>query len=80
MCSGELYPVETDVRLCDELTTGEEVEVDMENDMLTVLASGKKYNLKPLGDVSDIGSVTVKELLHMLASQLRSQAHKSHRF
>jgi hypothetical protein len=50
-CSGELYPVETDVRLCDELETGREVEVDMEADVLTDLSTGKKYPLKPLGDV-----------------------------
>lgn len=50
-CRGELYPVETDCRICDELTTGEEVEVDMVDDVLTVLSTGKKYNLKALGDV-----------------------------
>ena len=49
--TGELYPVETDVRLCDEIVTGEEVEVDMVNDILTVVSTGKTYNLKPLGDV-----------------------------
>lgn len=49
--SGELYPVETDERLCDVLATGGEVEVDMEADVLTDLATGKKYSLKPLGDV-----------------------------
>ena len=48
---GELYPCETDVRLCDELKTGQEVEVDMENDVLTVLSDGTQYNLKPLGEV-----------------------------
>ena len=50
-CSGELYPCETDVRLCEELETGDEVEVDMEADVLTVLASGKQHPLKPIGDV-----------------------------
>jgi hypothetical protein len=44
--------VETDERLCDVLQTGQEVEVDMVNDVLTDLATGKKYSLKPLGDVS----------------------------
>lgn len=39
------------MRLCDELKTGEEVEVDMEKDVLTVLSSGKQYPLKPLGEV-----------------------------
>ncbi len=31
---------------------GQEVEVDMENDTLTNVASGKVYKLKPLGEVS----------------------------
>jgi 3-isopropylmalate/(R)-2-methylmalate dehydratase small subunit len=52
--TGELYPVETEVRLCDELRTGEEVEVDMDADVLTVIATGKKYNLRPLGDVAPV--------------------------
>ncbi|KAG7673348.1 hypothetical protein Ndes2526B_g03212 [Nannochloris sp. 'desiccata'] len=52
--TGELYPVETDERLCDALTTGSEVEVDMENDVLTDLATGKKFNLKPLGDAGPV--------------------------
>lgn len=51
VATGELYPVETDIRLCDELETGAEVEVDMENDVLTDIASGKTYPLKSLGDV-----------------------------
>jgi len=50
-CRGELYPCETDIRLCEELSTGQEVEVDMDNDVLTVLESGRQYNLKPLGEV-----------------------------
>jgi hypothetical protein len=45
--------VETDERLCEVLQTGQEVEVDMVNDVLTDLATGKKYSLKPLGDVSE---------------------------
>ncbi|EFN55093.1 hypothetical protein CHLNCDRAFT_12715, partial [Chlorella variabilis] len=52
--TGELYPVETDARLCDELETGREVEVDMVADVLTDLATGKKYSLKPLGDAGPV--------------------------
>lgn len=52
--TGELYPVETDLRICDELETGDEVEVDMENDVLTVLSTGKAYSLKPLGDAGPV--------------------------
>lgn len=40
------------MRLCDELETDEEVEVDMNTDVLTVLRTGKQYPLKPIGDVS----------------------------
>lgn len=52
--TGELYPVETDERLCDVLETGEEVEVDMERDVLTVVGSGKTYSLKALGDAGPV--------------------------
>ena len=40
------------MRLCDALSTGEEVEVDMERNVLTALATGQQFDLKPLGDVS----------------------------
>lgn len=98
MSTGELYPVETDLRLCDELKTGarhrqrssraaphqhqqcnwphaysgclgpvahhvlpvvaagEEVTVDMEANVLTNHSTGKTYELKALGDVSDLGA------------------------
>lgn len=54
VATGELYPVETDLRLCDELETGHEVEVDMEKDVLTDLTTGKQYNLKSLGDAGPV--------------------------
>lgn len=54
VATGELYPCETDLRLCDELQTGQEVEVDMDNDVLTDIASGKQYNLKPLGEAGPV--------------------------
>jgi len=49
--SGELYPCETDERLCEQLETGAEVEVDLEADRLTDLATGRTFSLKPLGEV-----------------------------
>ncbi|KIZ07381.1 3-isopropylmalate/(R)-2-methylmalatedehydratase small subunit [Monoraphidium neglectum] len=52
--TGELYPVETDVRLCDELTTGQEVTVDMEKDVLVNHATGKEYSLKPIGEAGPV--------------------------
>lgn len=36
------------------LLVGQEVEVDMENDTLTDVESGKIYNLKPLGEVGNL--------------------------
>ena len=56
VATGELYPSELGdgVRVCDELETGEEVEVDLEKDTLTALKSGKVYPLKPLGDAGPV--------------------------
>ena len=58
-------PCETDVRLCEELETDEEVEVDMDTDVLTVLRTGKQYPLKPIGDV---GSRQDAPTLHPVTS------------
>eukprot|EP00983_Pelagomonas_calceolata_P125816 1161240-Pelagomonas_calceolata.AAC.10 len=58
---GELYPVETDLRLCDILKTGSEVTVDMEANVLTDHSTGKTYDLKAIGDVS--GDVRLAECL-----------------
>ena len=70
MCRGELYPCETDVRLCDELESDEEVEVDMDKDVLTVLSTGKQYPLKPIGDVSPPGHLFQALALSMTARQM----------
>lgn len=52
--TGELYPVEIDTRLCEELKTGDEVTVDLENDVLTYHGTGKQYNLKPIGEAGPV--------------------------
>jgi 3-isopropylmalate/(R)-2-methylmalate dehydratase small subunit len=54
VATGELYPVETDLRLCDELKTGQEVEVNLETDTLTDLSTGKQYSLKPIGEAGPV--------------------------
>ncbi len=51
---GYLLPCECDTRLVDEITTGDECEVDVEASTLRNLTSGKSYALKPLGDVKPI--------------------------
>eukprot|EP00882_Tetradesmus_deserticola_P005394 GHRQ01005676.1.p1 GENE.GHRQ01005676.1~~GHRQ01005676.1.p1 ORF type:complete len:215 (+),score=83.01 GHRQ01005676.1:99-743(+) len=54
MSTGELYPVETDVRVCEELNTGEDVTVDMEANVLINHTTGKEYQLKALGDAGPV--------------------------
>lgn len=54
IATGELYPVETDSRICEEISTGDEVEVDMESDVMTVKSTGKQYSLKPLGEAAPV--------------------------
>ena len=67
IATGEMYPVETadGVRLCDVLQTGDEVVVDLENNVLTVERSaaapgggggnaGKSWALKPIGDAGPV--------------------------
>jgi len=54
VATGELYPVEIETRLCEELKTGDEVTVDMDNDVLTHHGTGKQYNLKPIGEAGPV--------------------------
>lgn len=52
--TGELYPCDTPVPIADKFTTGEEVEVDMEDNKITKLATGEQFDLKPLGDAAPV--------------------------
>jgi 3-isopropylmalate/(R)-2-methylmalate dehydratase small subunit len=54
VATGELYPCETAERLCDALTTGEVVTVDLDAGTMTVKATRQVYRLKPLGDVRPV--------------------------
>jgi 3-isopropylmalate/(R)-2-methylmalate dehydratase small subunit len=54
VATGELYPVETPERLCDVLKTGDVVTVNLDSSTLKVHATGKVYNLKPLGEVRPV--------------------------
>lgn len=53
-CRGELYPCESEARVADSFTTGEEAEVDMEANTLTRLSDGKVLDMKPLGDAAPV--------------------------
>ena len=54
VATGELYPVESPERLCDVLKTGDVVTVNLDNATLKIHATGKVYNLKPLGEVRPV--------------------------
>ena len=60
VATGELYPVESTVRICDSIQTGDEVELDLDASTLTVLKSSKVFTTKSLGDarpVIDAGGI-----------------------
>jgi len=52
--TGELYPFETEQRLCDVLKTGDEVEIDVEDSSFRQLTTGTRYPMKPLGAVAPV--------------------------
>src|SRR5204862_6297362 len=51
VATGELYPCECLNRLCDELSTGQVVTVDLDAGTITARDSGRVFGIKPLGDV-----------------------------
>lgn len=54
VATGELYPFETALRLCDLFKTGETAEIDVDNARLTNTTTGKSYSLKELGAVAPV--------------------------
>lgn len=51
---GYVLPCETDDRLCEQISTGDECSLDIDAGTLTNHTAGKTYQLKPLGDVKPI--------------------------
>ena len=51
---GYLLPCESTERLVEQISTGDEVSVDIDAGKLTNHATGKTYSLRPLGDVKPI--------------------------
>lgn len=51
---GYLVPLETSTRLCDQICTGDELRIDLENNELRNLTTGDVWTLQPLGDVAPI--------------------------
>jgi 3-isopropylmalate/(R)-2-methylmalate dehydratase small subunit len=53
IATGELYPVDTEVRLCELLKTGDRVELDLDANVLKG-PDGRTYPLRPLGDAKGV--------------------------
>ena len=54
IATGELYPVDMDQRLCEKVKTGDEVELDLDANTLTLLATGEVITTQPLGDAKGV--------------------------
>lgn len=52
--TGELYPWESEQRLCDLFETGQEVSIDFENHQIINHTLDQRFNLKPLGEVEPV--------------------------
>ena len=52
--TGELYPWESQERLCDRFETGQEVTIDFEKNQIINHTLNKVYELKPLGEVGPV--------------------------
>lgn len=51
--TGEIFPIETPESLNKILTTGDELEIDLDK-MIVKLSSGEEHALKDLGDVKEV--------------------------
>ncbi|MBL59874.1 MAG: 3-isopropylmalate dehydratase [Verrucomicrobiota bacterium] len=54
VATGELYPCDVTVRLCDILKTGDELSVDLDAGTVSIKANDEVYSIKPLGEVRPV--------------------------
>lgn len=54
VATGEVYPLESEVRICEECKTGDVVTVELAENRLINHTSGKEYKLKPIGDAGPV--------------------------
>jgi 3-isopropylmalate/(R)-2-methylmalate dehydratase small subunit len=54
IATGELYPLEAQQRLCDELRTGDEVEIDLDAGTLRRTSDGRVERLRPPGEAAKV--------------------------
>src|SRR3982750_3237378 len=51
---GYLIPFESELRICDQICTGDELKLDISASLLHNLTTGEEWKLKPLGEVAPI--------------------------
>ena len=54
VATGEIFPLESETRLCTEFNTGDEAEVNIEANTITRLTDGTTFTLKPIGAVAPV--------------------------
>lgn len=54
VATGEVYPLESEVRICEECSTGDVVTIELEENRLINHTTGKEYKLKPIGDAGPV--------------------------
>lgn len=54
VATGEVYPLESEVRVCEECKTGDVVTIELEESKLINHTTGKEYKLKPIGDAGPV--------------------------
>ncbi|XP_042506982.1 3-isopropylmalate dehydratase small subunit 1-like [Macadamia integrifolia] len=54
VATGEIYPLESEVRLCEECSTGDVVTVELAECRLINHTTGKEYKLKHIGDAGPV--------------------------
>lgn len=54
VATGEVYPMESEVRICKECKTGDTVSIELGENKLINHTTGKEYKLKPIGDAGPV--------------------------
>ncbi|XP_026447730.1 3-isopropylmalate dehydratase small subunit 3-like [Papaver somniferum] len=54
VATGEVYPLESETRLCDECTTGDVITIELGESLLINHTTKKEYKLKPIGDAGPV--------------------------
>lgn len=54
VATGEVYPLESEVRICEECKTGDTVSIELGKNRLINHTTGKEYKLRPMGDLGPV--------------------------